>query len=447
MQGGNAFGTDAILGTTDANALDIRVNGARVMRYAPNSISPNVIGGSPANGVSFGVRGATIAGGGVPSGDTDPFFGFENPNLVTDHYGTVSGGYGNFAGAFSGTPTDAPFATVGGGRNNRSIGVFSTIAGGRDNIAEGPYSVVGGGNGNQATGDSSVIGGGNLNLTTDIWATVAGGNGNTASGLGSTVIGGRGNTAFGANSAVIGGASNTAGGSYAVASGLSANADQALCVVFSLWNAGEPGMNCFGLSSIFRIGANHGFSVDYGVKLVNGAGNKGVYIGDFNLGKTITTWTGAYLSDAGVWVNASDREVKDGFIAVDAQAVLAQVVQMPVTRWHYLQEGPSVTHLGPTAQDFRAAFGLGTDDKGIGTVDADGVALAAIQGLDAKLGAALRERDATIAAQAARQATLERQVSELSNELADARMLRAELIAMKAALVELQRERSAVAAK
>jgi hypothetical protein len=37
------------------------------------------------------------------------------------------------------------------------------------------------------------------------------------------------------------------------------------------------------------------------------------------------------------------------------------------------------------AQDFQSAFGLGTDDKSIGTVDADGVALAAIQGLNQKL--------------------------------------------------------------
>ncbi len=37
-------------------------------------------------------------------------------------------------------------------------------------------------------------------------------------------------------------------------------------------------------------------------------------------------------------------------------------------------------HLGPTAEDFYAAFGLGSD-AGIGTVDADGVALATIQAL------------------------------------------------------------------
>jgi len=47
------------------------------------------------------------------------------------------------------------------------------------------------------------------------------------------------------------------------------------------------------------------------------------------------------------------------------------------------------------AQDFRAAFGLGEDDKHISTVDADGVALAAIQ----ELYKASQEKDRLIKAQ------------------------------------------------
>jgi len=37
--------------------------------------------------------------------------------------------------------------------------------------------------------------------------------------------------------------------------------------------------------------------------------------------------------------------------------------------------------MGPTAQDFSAAFGLGEDAQHISTVDADGVALAGVQAL------------------------------------------------------------------
>ena len=41
--------------------------------------------------------------------------------------------------------------------------------------------------------------------------------------------------------------------------------------------------------------------------------------------------------------------------------------------------------MGPMAQDFYAAFGLGDGDTTITSVDPDGVALAAIQGLNQKL--------------------------------------------------------------
>ena len=52
------------------------------------------------------------------------------------------------------------------------------------------------------------------------------------------------------------------------------------------------------------------------------------------------------------------------------------------------------------AQDFHAAFGLGVSDKLIDTIDPDGVALAAIQGLHALVEEnemRLAEKDAEIA--------------------------------------------------
>ena len=57
---------------------------------------------------------------------------------------------------------------------------------------------------------------------------------------------------------------------------------------------------------------------------------------------------------------------------------------MAVQTWAYTNSA-GVRHLGPVAQDFKAAFGLGSSDKHIATVDADGVALAAIQGLNQKV--------------------------------------------------------------
>jgi hypothetical protein len=61
------------------------------------------------------------------------------------------------------------------------------------------------------------------------------------------------------------------------------------------------------------------------------------------------------------------------------------------------------------AQDFYAAFGLGEDDKHINTVDPDGVALAAIQGLYELV----QEKDAKISALEARLEAMEASLGEL----------------------------------
>ena len=95
---------------------------------------------------------------------------------------------------------------------------------------------------------------------------------------------------------------------------------------------------------------------------------------------------GAHVTAGGTWVNGSSRTFKEAFTAIDPLEVLARVVSLPVSRWRYRgHEGE--WHLGPTAEDFHAAFGLGDDARYIGTVDADGVALAALKGMDQKLGA------------------------------------------------------------
>jgi hypothetical protein len=80
----------------------------------------------------------------------------------------------------------------------------------------------------------------------------------------------------------------------------------------------------------------------------------------------------------------SDRNAKEQFKPVSPREVLAKVAALPITEWQYKTQGDA-RHIGPMAQDFHAAFGTGRDDKHITSVDADGVALAAIQGLNEKL--------------------------------------------------------------
>lgn len=79
--------------------------------------------------------------------------------------------------------------------------------------------------------------------------------------------------------------------------------------------------------------------------------------------------------------HSSDRNVKENFAPVNPQAVLESLAAMPISRWNFIKDEADTPHIGPMAQDFYAAFGMGTDDTHIGMIDADGVALAAIQGL------------------------------------------------------------------
>jgi len=95
--------------------------------------------------------------------------------------------------------------------------------------------------------------------------------------------------------------------------------------------------------------------------------------------------SGVYVPSGGnAWSSLSDRNLKANITPVDGQEVLAHLATVPVATWNYTSQDASVRHMGPMAQDFYAAFGVGEDDRHISTVDADGVALAAIQGLYAE---------------------------------------------------------------
>ena len=124
--------------------------------------------------------------------------------------------------------------------------------------------------------------------------------------------------------------------------------------------------------------------------------------------------TGFYMNSnvrVGGYVNAtafnivSDRNLKEQFQPVNPADVLDRVANLPITSWNYKQDA-ATRHIGPMAQDFYSAFNVGTDERHIATVDEDGVALAAIQGLNEKLKAEAAEKDAQIKA-------LEKRLSDL----------------------------------
>jgi len=80
--------------------------------------------------------------------------------------------------------------------------------------------------------------------------------------------------------------------------------------------------------------------------------------------------------------------------------LLEKLAALPISTWNYKADDPGVRHMGPMAQDFHAAFGLGDDDRTIHLLDANGVVMVAIQALyrrvqelEAEVASFLRSRD------------------------------------------------------
>src|SRR5690349_13685012 len=93
---------------------------------------------------------------------------------------------------------------------------------------------------------------------------------------------------------------------------------------------------------------------------------------------------GCTLGNVSLALCAADRTLKEYFRPLDGEEVLRRIALMPIQTWSFQSEGPSVRHAGPAAQDFYAAFGLGTDDKSIGLTDINGIALRAVQALEGR---------------------------------------------------------------
>jgi Chaperone of endosialidase len=115
---------------------------------------------------------------------------------------------------------------------------------------------------------------------------------------------------------------------------------------------------------------------------------------------------------AKTFTTVSDRNRKTNFASVNSLDVLTKVARLPIQRWNYKNDAANLRHIGPMAQDFHAAFGLnGADTKHISLVDGQGVALAAIQGLNQKLeqrNVKIKQLENKLATFEARLAALER---------------------------------------
>jgi len=324
---GNAAATTDFLGTTNATALILKANNARVAGYtfvAGITLNPsgsvgngtNVVEGHAGNTITAGVTGGTVSGGGVQQTAPQVVGVF---NHVTDNFGTVGGGYGNRAGDGAGTTGDKNAATVGGGFNNDASGLESTVAGGNGNTASGKQSFIGGGFGNEAAGEGGMV---------------------------------------------VGGFANEANAPFSFAGGQRAKVRTTDNGAF-VWGD-------FSDTVSVTSSAPNQFTARFagGVRFFTNS----------NLTNGCTLAPGG-----GSWSCTSDRNQKTNFEPVDAESVLERVVQLPMTTWNYKTQADDIRHIGPMAQDFYSNFGVGEDERHITGVDADGVALAAIQGLNAKL--------------------------------------------------------------
>jgi len=329
-------------------------SGAGGLRLEPHSTCPNIIGGYSGNWVTDGVYGATIGGGGIAL----------LPNRVTGDCGTVGGGKNNIVSAFT--------ATVGGGCNNTASGVDATVGGGWSNTASGNDTTIAGGYENTADAFAATIGGGFSNIANVNYATVGGGDCNIASGVQSTAPGGYANRASGVCS-------------FAAGNRAKADAD-----------------GCFAWADMTNADFTCTTDNSFNVRCYGGA--------RFMTGKVGILYTGVKLDPGATsWSVTSDRNVKENFAPVDGQDVLKCLASIPIETWNCKAQDPSIRHMGPMAQDFYAAFGLGSDDKHISTIDPDGVALAAIQGLYELV----QEKDDKIASQDKRIADLEARLAML----------------------------------
>ena len=130
---------------------------------------------------------------------------------------------------------------------------------------------------------------------------------------------------------------------------------------------------------------------------------------------------------ATAYITGSDVHSKENITPVSAQEILAKVADLPMNTWTFKDDPHSGRHLGPMAQDFRTAFGLGNTDRGIFTVDADGVALASIQALaeeDRRQRTEDRGRQDQINALKRENADLLKRLDELEHELRSIRQER-----------------------
>ncbi len=347
---------------------------------------------------------------------------------------------GTLEGSGGGTGTEWNDANVGQysvalGRNTRASGIHS-FAMGSNSVATGDAAVAMGGS-NSASGQGSIaLGGQNSSTslgsvalgirdTASAEGAVALGRQSKATAVGATAIGTQ-SVASGVGSVAIGTQSVSSGpGSVAIGLGTTATLDGAVAL------GAVTTANAFAstaLGSYASTNANQGAFVygDFSTTTVLNAPASNSFTvraaGGTTFYSSSNLSTGVSLAaGGGAWLVVSDRTKKQDFRSVDGEQVLSRIRAMSIQEWSYIAQGPSIRHVGPTAQDFYAAFNIGESNLTIGTSDISGINMLAIQALIERSerlkaeNAALRAEISALEARVNALADLERRLSQLEN--------------------------------
>lgn len=293
------------------------------------------------------------------------------------------------------------------GGGSVAAGLFATALGqgatalGRSARASGTASVA---MGNDALADEYAVAMGGAARATGTYTTAISG-GAAGGRAGTGLAGGAARGDFGATAGFAAGTGATASGdkSVALGGGVFAGGSVSLATGIGTLSAGRASFAA-GRSSV----ANGDDSVAIGTKAETSPTGDGSFVfadasssefftsaafnefrarfaGGFYFYTSATLASGVALAAGGSsWAALSDANAKENFTEVDGEDLLARLAGVPIRTWNYKAQGRASRHIGPTAQDFRAAFGLGDFPLRINTIDADGVALAGVKAIDAR---------------------------------------------------------------
>lgn len=344
---GNVGNDTSFFGTLDSNDIRIVTNGQERMRIKAN--------------------------GKIGIGDTNPQFDLQikgnNGVFFSGDFGSETTMQPDTGSATFWLPGKSAFRTGyvnSDAWNLNNIGNYS-FAGGFNSKASGDYSFAFGED-DIASGEGSIAMGYNSRATGKY--AIAMGAQPLASGYASIALG-RYCTSSDSMAIAMGYWSSAAGNSsIAMGKYAKSNADYSVAI-------GERARTLHEGAIVLSDGSSTSYTVSTGVNqfVVRAAGGTIIY-------SNAAMDTGvSLLAGSGSWSTLSDSTLKENITLPDVDHIIQKAKDLEVYSWNYIAQNDSIRHIGPMAQDFYAAFGLGESERTISAVDFDGINLLLLKSL------------------------------------------------------------------